>query len=357
LPVASRVLEAVDFQRTAGATSPLLRVVLGGVLADVEQGGPCAAALARVDPALDPVADAVTLRFVGAVHRIVLDGRAPDLARHYPSAGGAFSEDDPGDLAEVFVATVRDHVDEVIDGLARPVQTNEVGRCAALLPGYLSVAEATGLPLRVLEVGASAGLNLRWDHYRYEGGARGSAWGDPGSELRFVDVYRDEPPDLDRVATVVERAGCDANPIDANSDDGRLALRAFVWPDQAERHEWLAAAFEIAAQVPATVEQADAAAWVEARLAEPVPGTATVVVHSVVWQYLPSATRARIHAALDRAGRAATPDAPLAWLRMEPGEDFTRRAEVTLTTWPGRHERLVARAGYHGRPVTVIARQ
>ena len=348
------MLEAVEFQRTAGATSPLLQVVLGGVLADVERGGPCATALSHVDPALDPVADAVTLRFVGAVHRIVLDGRAPDLARHYPSAGGSFSADDPGDLAEVFVATVAEHLDEVIAGLARPVQTNEVGRSAALLPGYLLVAETTGLPLRVLEVGASAGLNLRWDQYRYEGGAAGSAWGDPDAKLRFTAVYGEPLPDLGRDATVAERAGCDANPIDASTEDGRLALRAFVWPDQDERHAWLAAALEIAGRVPAAVEQADAGDWVEARLAEPAPGMATVVVHSVVWQYLSPATRARIHAALERAARTATADAPIAWLRMEPGEDFARRAEVTLTSWPGGERRLVARAGYHGRPVTVL---
>jgi hypothetical protein len=350
--VSPAVAAAVEFQRSARATSPLLREVLTAALADVDAGGPCAAVLSQVDPALDPVADAVTLRFVGAVHRIVLEGRAPELAEHYPSAGGAFTPDHPGDAGAAFVATVGQHLDALVDGLRRPVQTNEVGRSAALLPGYLLVARATGLPLRVLEVGASAGLNLRWDHYRYEGGADGSAWGDAGAALRFADVYSEPAPDLTVAATVAERAGCDANPIDAATDDGRLALRSFVWPDQVERFEWLAAALTIAAGVPVAVERADAGAWVEARLAEATPGLATVVVHSVVWQYLSAATRSRIRDALDRAGRAATADAPLAWLRMEPGQDFARRAEVTLTQWPGGDTHLVARAGYHGRPVT-----
>jgi hypothetical protein len=38
-----------------------------------------------------------------------------------------------------------------------------------LIGGFLRVAAMTRRPLRLLEVGSSAGLNLRWDHYRYEG--------------------------------------------------------------------------------------------------------------------------------------------------------------------------------------------
>ncbi|MGI8661589.1 MAG: DUF2332 domain-containing protein [Acidimicrobiales bacterium] len=352
--VAQPVLDALRFQRAARATSPLLCIVLDATLADIARGGPCAAVLARVDPALDPIADAVTLRFLGAIHRVVLEGRAPELAAHYPSAGGTFTPDDHDGITEVFVATVAAHADEVTDGLRRPVQTNEAGRSAALLPGFLSIADSLGLPLRILEVGASAGLNLRWDRYRYEGGAAGSVWGHESSALRFTDVYSEPAPDLAVAATVAERRGCDANPIDANTAEGRLTLRSFIWPDQPERHATLEAALAIAAEVPATVERADAGEWVEARLAEDSGGCATVVVHSIVWQYLTLATRRRILAALERAGAAATREQPLAWLRMEPGADFAKAAEVTLTTWPGGDERLLARSGYHGRPVRMV---
>jgi len=295
--------------------------------------------------------DALILRFLGGVHRIVLEGRAPALAACYPSAGGHFDPAQPGDIGDRFLTTIADHRDELVASLARPVQTNEVGRCSALLLGFLAVARDTGLPLRVLEVGASAGLNLRWDHYRYEGGEHGSAWGESSSPLRFRGAYIEPLPDLDVPAVVAERAGCDRSPIDATTDDGALTLRSYIWPDQLDRFVALDAALQLAPSVPVPLARADAGEWVEAQLASSRPGTATVVYHSVVWQYLPQETRRRVQHALERAGAVSTADDPVAWLRMEPGQDLGKSAEVTLTQWPGGHQRVVARAGYHGRPV------
>jgi hypothetical protein len=203
----------------------------------------------------------------------------------------------------------------------------------------------------LLEIGASAGLNLRWDHYRYEDGADGSAWGDASSPLRFDGVYEDPRPRLDLEAHVIDRSGCDRNPIDATSDDGALALRSFVWPDQLERFAALDAALQIAASVPVRVETADADAWLESELARPRAGMATVVYHSIVWQYLSNDARHEVKRRIHEAGESATPDEPVAWLRMEPSQEPTQGAAVTLTQWPGGRERMVALAGYHGRPV------
>jgi hypothetical protein len=352
--VSESVLAAVRAQRDAPATSPLYRRLLDVTVRDVEAGGPCAAVLTRVDPNLDPVADAVVLRFLGGVHRLVLDGRAPDLGAHYPSAGGRFDPDEPSDriaeLSAAFLEVVADHRDELIEALDRGIQTNEVGRCAALLVGFLEVASRCGLPLRVLELGASAGLNLRWDHYRYEGGEAGTAWGDPRSPLR-LDLYAEPRPMLDGHAVVVERRGCDRSPLDPLRPDGRLALRSFVWPDQVDRLSLLDAAIEVARTVPAAVDEADAAEWLEAQLPAPTPGAATVVYHSIVWQYLPSQSRSGIVDHLDRIGRTASTSAPVAWLRLEPGADPARAAEVRLTVWPDGRQRVVARSGYHLGPV------
>src|SRR6185436_3701388 len=108
-------------------------------------------------------------------------------------------------------AALAAHAPELRALVDRPVQTNEVGRSAVLLGGFLLLARAHGLPLRLLEIGASAGLNLRWDHYRYEGA--GVAWGDAASPVRLTDVF-EVPPPLAVTAEVNTRAGCDASPVD-----------------------------------------------------------------------------------------------------------------------------------------------
>ena len=105
--------------------------------------------------------------------------------------------------------------------------------------------------------------------------------------------------------------------------------------------------------MPATVDAEDAATWLARQLADPVPGVATVVYHSIVWQYLPRETRDGVRAALEAASPRADAGSPLAWLRMEPGQDPSEAAEIRLITWPGGEHRLLAYTGYHGHPVWV----
>ena len=326
----------------ARAGSQLYADVLGGVIADVAGGGICAQVLGPHRD--DEFATALPLRFLGAVHRVVLEGRAPVLAAHFPSAGGS-----PGPtLVDDFLVAVADNRDEVERRLSDMVQTNEVGRSAALAPGYATVAARWGRPLRVLEIGASGGLNLRWDHYWYDTGA--STLGDPASPVRFIGSWQDAGGGLPHLGPVdvVERAACDRNPIDIGTDAGRTTLRAYLWPDQVERRARLDAALVVAEAVPVTVERADLADWAAARLAEPVAGVATVVAHSIVWQYVTRASRDRLRAVLTEAGARATADAPLAWLRMEPAGAV---ADLRLTSWPRGGEEVLATAEYHGVPV------
>jgi hypothetical protein len=325
--------------QVTGDDSPFYSALLIRSAADVVAGGPCWAVLEGHED--DRFGTALPLRFLGAVQRLVLEGRAPDLAARWPPAAV------PTDEAwRAFTATLVAHHDELRRSIERPVQTNEVGRCAALLGGFLLVARATGLPLRVLEVGASAGLNLRWDHYAYAGGGRW--WGDPASPVRFEGVFDGAVPPLEQAAEVVERRGCDPSPIDPTTDEGRLTLRSFVWPDQRHRIALLDAAIAVAREVPVEIDRARALDWLDAQLAERRDGVATVVFHSIVLQYLPRDDRPRLVDRLAAAGAVATRDAPIAWLRMEPGG---AQADVHLTTWPGGEDRHLARCGYHGRPV------
>lgn len=323
--------------------SPLYDHLLGHAVVDLDAGGVVWRVLEGREG--DPGQSAVALRLLGAVHRLVLTGRAPALAGYYPSAGADPRTGWRG-AWEAFRGTLEEHLSEVRAELERGVQTNEVGRAGALVGGFLTVAAETGLPLRVLEVGASAGLNLRWDHFSYGVGER--RWGPAGSPVQLGDPYIEGAPPFDVEAVVVERRGCDPHPLDPTTDEGRIALMSYAWPDMTLRYQHLRGAFELARAVPVTLDRSEAAPWVTAQLAEPRPGMATVVYHSVVMQYLDEAGRAAFRAALDEAAARATDAAPLAWLRFEPAR---RTFEVTLTTWPGGAERLIAESGAHGRPV------
>lgn len=233
--------------------------------------------------------------------------------------------------------------------LARATQTNEAGRLATLVPAFAMLAG--GEPLALLEVGASAGLNLRWDRYAYRAGD--FAWGPADSPVRVeFELRGDWPVAFPSRVEVASRRGCDAAPHDPTTREGALTLLAYVWPDQRQRVERLRAALDHAAAVPVEVEREGAAAWLGRQLAKPVPGQATVVFHSLVAQYLSDEETAAFHGHLREAAARATEQAPLAWLRMEPAGKWT---EVRLSTWPGGESRLLARAGYHGSPVEPIA--
>jgi len=193
----------------------------------------------------DPPGSALALRFLGAVHRIVLQGQAPQLAACYPSAGG---DSDCNDSWPPFHAVVQQQAAVLGKLVHLPVQTNEVGRCAALLGGFVEFARRTGLPLRLLEVGAAAGLNLRWDHYFYEAGHEG--WGDPYSPVRISNVFGDVYPHLDVSTRIEERHGCDTSPIDPSTDESALTLQSYVRPDQMERFGRLTALSMLRAVCP-----------------------------------------------------------------------------------------------------------
>jgi hypothetical protein len=286
------------------------------------------------------------LQLMGALHRLVLEGRAPALARLYPSAGGT-----PGPAApRALIEAVEQHSAVLPELMQRPIQTNEVGRSAALLVGFLAVARQTGLPLRVLEIGASAGLNLRWDRYRYTGPA--GEWGDPDSPVEIADAFTGERPPLDLRPSVVERRGCDPHPLDPTSADTRLTLLSYTWPDQLRRFTQLRGALDFAPSMPVAVERSAAVPWLQDMLAVAAPGVATVVFHSVVLPYLGEDGIAELWRTLDAAAGRAQPDAPLAWLSLEAGADL---ADVRLMSWPGGEARLLAHASFHGPPVRWVA--
>ncbi len=329
--------------------SPLYAALLGEIAADVATGGACGALLEPVSER--PVHDAVPLRLLAVTHELALRGDAPDLARRYPSCGGAWSG---APLLPALLAALAATPNEVAAGLARNVQTNEIGRLAAVVAGCHHIGQRTGLPVRSFEVGASAGLLSMWPYARVETGA--TAAGDPASALRLDASWFEPPlPPLDADMRVTAVAACDVSPIDVTTEDGRRRVASFVWPDHPARRERLLAACDLARAHGLRVDRADAGDWLAEHLADPMPvGVATIVFHSIVWQYLPTTTRDALRAALSSASATARPDAPLAWLRLEPATP--EHADLRLTMWTGpdvtdRADAVLAHVGYHGAPV------
>jgi hypothetical protein len=354
-----RVAVMIEHQAAACAQlgSPLYAFLLGRAARDVRAGGPCADAVAGYENTPGP--DAIALRLLGGVHSAVLTGRAPELAAHYPSAGGVFDPDRPDGCWAAFRSTLADEMAWIRDWMTRPPQTNEVGRANLLIAGLLAAMRTTGpLPIRLFELGASAGLNLRADHFRCV--SEGIAWGPVDSPVVLADAWRGAPPEwlVQAVArhpslTIAERRGCDLAPIDPLSSGGELVLRAYVWPDQTARVVRLDGALRLAARIPARVDTVGAADFLAGLRLE--PGTLTVVWHSIMRQYVPAAEWALAEGELDRLASAATSQASFAHIAFEPsrvGEQYRCRLTVRLGA---AAETVLAQARPHGLPAREIA--
>jgi hypothetical protein len=332
------------FRKQAGTCAAMGSAIYGDLLArcadDLAAGGIVARALAGWEG--HPVLDNVALRLLGAAHFLALRGDAPALAAHFPSAGGVYEAAGAWaalcDVLERHEARIRVHLGEQI-------QTNEVRRCCALLGGFLALGRAHPWPLRLLEIGASAGLNQCFEQFRYALGAQ--SFGPADAPLALDCEWRGQPLDLTGPAPrIASRKGCDLSPIDLRDRDQRLRLESFFWPDQVERLARLRAACECALRSDVAIERASAGDWIARELASLPPRATSVLFHSVMWMYVPELERKRIHGLVSDAGARSSDEAPLAWLRME-GANF-EHCEIRLRTWPGGEERLLGRCHYHG---------
>jgi hypothetical protein len=286
---------------------------------------------------------AVTLRFLGALHDLALTGGDPFLAATFPPATDT---DAAWAAARAAIATHKPRIEAF---MVHEPQTNEVRRSACLLPGFLTIAAETGLPLSCLALGASAGLNQLWHRYGYDYGPAGR-WGDATTPLQLTSEWTGAPPPLGAPLKVAASRACDRKPIRIADPAERARLCAYIWPDQAERIERFNAAADMAVAAGTTIEAADALDFVRANAA-PRVGVATVVFHSIFWQYLPAELQASITETMERHGAAATKDAPLAWLRMEAEPGKPTPIELRLTIWPAGEDRRLAVVQAHGATV------
>ncbi len=242
----------------------------------------------------------------GAVQYLLLRGIPHPLAAFYPGLSDAPLELRQHDPVPVFRAFCLEHAEAIATLLAtRRVQTNEIRRCACLLPAFTLVAQRDG-PLAIVEIGASAGLNLLWDRYSYHYGEQ--QCGDPASSVQLRCELRGprRPPLPLRIPEIVYRVGLDLNPIDVRDDAQTLWLRALIWPEQRDRAAYLKQAIALAQTAPPLIRAGDAVALLPAVFAEVPPEATLCLYHSFVLNQFSQAAREQFYQLLDRY--AATRD-------------------------------------------------
>lgn len=285
-------------------------------------------------------ADSLALRLCGGMQALALSGRDHKLAIVY----GA----DPMVVPDwsIIEAALITHELFLTDWMKSPPQTNEVSRSAVLWPAMMALSKRYGKSLRLLEVGASAGLNLRLNHFSYK--LDGHDCGAQTSALYIEPEWRGDQPEISDVV-ISSSAGCDLNPLDPTDEHDALRLRSYCWADQRDRKKRLDAAIDIATTYPVIVDRMDAINWLKDKLAATAPDNETTIIYSTVaWQYLPEADQAAGEAIIREAGKQASTKSPLCWLRFE-SDGKGPGGQVKLNTWPGNHDKDLGRADFHGR--------
>jgi hypothetical protein len=275
-------------------------------------------------------------RLMAAVQWLILQGLASDYRVH-------------SDWWDSFRTTLEVHRDWIADFVLHGnIQTNEPQRCFALLPIFLSIARITGKSLDLLELGASGGLNLCWDQYRYR--YREGSWGEESSELQLEGDETSGsgvPANLLREQVQIRRRqGIDLNPVDVRSDEGVRLLESFLVGD-AGRIGRLHKAVAVVRRHPPELFRGDYLEVLPEFLNNHDSDALTVVFQTLSTIYLPLEARERLKRLIEDAGARM----PLAWISTptpeEHGQDLGDYP-LELTIWPGGESRIVARMSNAG---------
>lgn len=276
------------------------------------------------------VEDALALRVVGGLHFLKLTGTEPRLA---PVFEGRITDQATIDTLMCEAAETYDNL--LLPWLDGPPQTNEAGRSASIMAMLLWLSGKLGPRFALFEIGASAGINTMMDRYAYDLG--GTKAGPKSSPMQIVPEWRGDAPPAAEVE-IVSIKGCDIAPVDLSDPAQAERLKAYIWADATPRMMRMEAAIALAGEQAPDLVRMDAAEFVAEQLAAPQEeGVTKALFHTVMWQYLPTETRAAITQAMEEAGAKASADKPLAWLRVETNRK-TFRHEVTVRFWDGSGE-------------------
>lgn len=333
-----------------GLGSPFTAGLCREMISDFEAGGPVYE-LCKDWPT-NPRKDALGLRIAGALHYAVLSGADDILAAAYPQRRPNWSMEEVWPRAAHYL---KNHIEAVRLFMQSPPQTNETRRSIALLPGFLELAAKYNMPMDLLELGASAGLNQNWDRFNYQT----NSWARPGASdvnLR-TDWVGPAPKHLDAAPNIRSRAACDLSPLDVSNPSQALRLKCYTWADQHERLARLDAAIKLAVERRVSVERANAADWLEDKLSKRPKDGLTVIYHSVYLIYPPREEIERTKQLIIQAGEAASSQNPVAWLCYESeslfgGDKTNPKMQTRLQTWPGGEARFLNTSDGHVTQLT-----
>jgi hypothetical protein len=238
----------------------------------------------------------------GAAQYLLLSGVQHPLRDFYPSLVGSAASDasDAGPAFLDFCRSYRQELEELIR--TRLVQTNVAKRAIGLKIAMSVIAERCARPVHLIEVGASAGIHLLFDRYRYVIGDRVSG---PRDAALIIDTQwrgAESPPDYQCSPPIASRTGVDLNPVDVTDPRERLWLRALVWPENQQEADLLSAALNNLAKDPLNIIPGDAIDICPG-LGQRLPlGEPRVVFHAATRMHVPSERRADFDMAIDSIG-------------------------------------------------------
>ncbi len=291
-----------------------------------------------------------------AVQYLLLSGgdyAAHPLAAHYPIVSGNMRPMEPAFPS--FREFCLEHRAEILELIqTRRTQTNVVRRCTCLLPAFSMAQTESGLPLSLIDVGASAGLNLNVDHYRYRylrGGRETATWGQAEARVTLEAELRGAGamPSLADDLTVRFRGGIDLNPIELGNEEELRWLRALIWPEHVERHQRLLDAAAELASSPIDLRAGDAVELLPEMIADAPADTALTVYSTVALYQFPTESRQQFFKLLARTSQ----DRPVWLVTLELRlEDIDDRQDPTLSITRfnggvGQRQQL-AKASPHG---------
>ncbi|WP_424939071.1 DUF2332 domain-containing protein [Aliiroseovarius sp. S253] len=325
----------VQADNNARLDSPFTARVLRIAGATLKPGTPLTDRMFDWEGNVGAFGQSLPLRFLAGLHALVLTGDCAELKAIYPP-NPAPSDDR---IEAALHVALSDHATTLDRWLDLPPQTNEVRRAAIMVAAGHWLAARYNLPMHVLELGASAGLNLMWDQFALQAGE--TRLGPTDAQVLLSPDWRGDLP-TGTLPTVQSRRGVDLMPMDITDPDDLLRMSSYLWADQPER---LARSRAAASIFSANVDQGDAADWLDAQLEAVAPDHLTMIYHTIAWQYFPAETQNRCLAAIETASQLG----PIAHLSMEADDRKGEGAAITLTLWPEGKKLTLGRVDFHGR--------